>query len=174
MITCTTIVLLILVEVTRPILVLRLPGFFSVVSAIYFFLFLAVAVVFFLAGFAAALVLVAVFFLGAVAGGFLFGRLRLAGRSFTGPSRCRMALHHNAQLLFAHHRVDARHVLAQPANLVQALRLSHLQLELQTEKLVIELLLLVLQFGVGQVSKFFDIHVFLSSLLFVWLSAFSS
>src|ERR1051326_527668 len=59
MIPCTTMVLLILVEVTRPILVLRLPCFFSaVVSAIYFFLALAV---FFLAGlavlpFAAALV----------------------------------------------------------------------------------------------------------------------
>src|SRR6476646_2536963 len=51
MITCTTMVLLILVEVTRPILVLRLPCFFSVVvSAIYFFLDL--AAVFFLAGLA--------------------------------------------------------------------------------------------------------------------------
>src|ERR1041385_1559642 len=48
MMTCTTMVLLILVEVTRPILVLRLPCFFSVVvSAIYFFLDL--AAVFFLA-----------------------------------------------------------------------------------------------------------------------------
>src|SRR6476469_1170401 len=50
MITCTTMVLLILVEVTRPILVLRLPCFFSVVSAIYFFL--ALAAVFFFAGLA--------------------------------------------------------------------------------------------------------------------------
>src|SRR5689334_4145282 len=61
MITCTTMVLLILVEVTRPILVLRLPAFFAVaVSAIYFFLFLAVAAVFFFAGLAV-LLLVAVF-----------------------------------------------------------------------------------------------------------------
>src|SRR5690349_21861242 len=51
MITCTTMVLLILVETTLPILVLRVPCFFSVaVSAIYFFL--ALAAVFFLAGFA--------------------------------------------------------------------------------------------------------------------------
>src|SRR5882724_2259891 len=50
MMTCTTIVLLILVDVTRPILVLRLPVFFAiVVSAIYFFLFLAAAVAFFFA-----------------------------------------------------------------------------------------------------------------------------
>src|SRR3954447_17646681 len=48
--TCTTMVLLILVEVTRPILVLRLVCFFSVVSAIYFFL--ALAAIFFLAGLA--------------------------------------------------------------------------------------------------------------------------
>src|ERR1044071_5595911 len=48
MITCTTMVLLILVEITLPILVLRVPCFFSVaVSAIYFFL--ALAAVFFLA-----------------------------------------------------------------------------------------------------------------------------
>src|SRR6478672_10786225 len=48
MITCTTMVLLILVETTLPILVLRVPCFFSVVvSAIYFFLALAVAVFFF-------------------------------------------------------------------------------------------------------------------------------
>src|SRR6478609_11388641 len=60
MITCTTMVLLILVETTRPILVLRLPVFCSVVSAIYFFLALAVAL-FFFAGFAA-LPLAAVFF----------------------------------------------------------------------------------------------------------------
>src|SRR5438270_13281354 len=51
MMTCTTMVLLILVEVTRPILVLRVRVFFSVaVSAIYFFL--ALAAVFFFADFA--------------------------------------------------------------------------------------------------------------------------
>src|ERR1700760_818269 len=78
MITCTTIVLLILVEVTRPILVLRLPAFFSVVSAIYFFPFLAVAV-FFLAGLAAALplLLLAVFFLALLPAAFF-----LAGFAF--------------------------------------------------------------------------------------------
>src|SRR5438270_9266128 len=72
MITCTTMVLLILVEVTRPILVLRLVCFFSVVSAIYFFLVL--AAVFFLAGlavlpFAAALV----FFLALLPAAAAFG-----------------------------------------------------------------------------------------------------
>src|SRR5438270_7299890 len=50
MIVCTTIVLFILVETTWPILVLRLLVFCAcVVSAIYFFLFLAVAAVFFFA-----------------------------------------------------------------------------------------------------------------------------
>src|SRR6202000_359327 len=86
MITCTTIVLLILVEVTRPILVLRLPGFFSVVSAIYFFLFLAVAVVFFLAGFAAALVLVAVFFLALLPAAFFLAGFALAADPSPAPA----------------------------------------------------------------------------------------
>src|SRR5579859_1827280 len=49
MIVCTTIVLFILVETTWPILVLRVPWFAVVVSAIYFFLFLALAAVFFFA-----------------------------------------------------------------------------------------------------------------------------
>src|SRR5579859_7735937 len=52
MITCTTMVLLILVETTLPIFVLRVPCFFSVaVCAIYFFL--ALAAVFFFAVLAA-------------------------------------------------------------------------------------------------------------------------
>src|ERR1051326_5230522 len=51
MIVCTTIVLFILVETTWPIFVLRVLWFALVVSAIYFFLFLALAAVFFLAVF---------------------------------------------------------------------------------------------------------------------------
>ncbi len=58
--------------------------------------------------------------------------------------------------------MNARYVLAQAADLGQALRLSHFQLELEAEKLVIELLLLVQQFGIGQISKFFDIHCLFS------------
>src|SRR6478735_30091 len=72
MMTCTTMVLLILVEVTRPILVLRLPGFFSVVSAIYFFL--ALAAVFFLAGLAVLpLAAALVFFLALLPAAAFFG-----------------------------------------------------------------------------------------------------
>src|SRR5579871_6097596 len=97
-------------------------------------------------------------FLCALAGSLLLGRL---GRGRTTSSFCRrMALYHDAQLLLPGHGVNAGHVLAQSADLVQALRLSHLELELQTKELVIELLLLVQQFGVSQISKFFDIHVF--------------
>jgi hypothetical protein len=66
----------------------------------------------------------------------------------------------------------AGHVFAQAADLVQALRLSHFELELQAEKLIIELLLLVQQFSSGQTSKFFDIHVFLSSSLLGLNNAF--
>ena len=54
--------------------------------------------------------------------------------------------------------MNARYVLAQATDLGQALRLSHFQLELEAEELVIELLLLVQQFGIGQTSQFFDIH----------------
>ena len=70
----------------------------------------------------------------------------------------------NAQFL-SRITVDARYVLAQAADLGQALRLSHFQLELEAEELVIEFLLLVQQFGIGQISKFFDIHRCLSLLL---------
>jgi hypothetical protein len=70
----------------------------------------------------------------------------------------------NAQLFFPDHGMNARYILAQAADLGQAFRLSHLELELQAEELVIELLLLMQQFGIGQISKFFDIHRFVSSL----------
>src|SRR5712671_4655879 len=73
--TCTTMVLLILVDVTRPILVLRLPVFFAiVVSAIYFFLFLAAAVAFFFAGLAVLpLAAALVFFLALLPATAFFG-----------------------------------------------------------------------------------------------------
>src|SRR5260370_15953168 len=52
-------------------------------------------------------------------------------------------------------RLDARDVLAQPAHFLKALRLSHVQLELQLEQLVGEVALLVLQLCVSQVLDFF-------------------
>ena len=54
--------------------------------------------------------------------------------------------------------LDARDVFPQRANLLQALRLSHVELELQAEELVIELAFLVLELDVGQVADLFSLH----------------
>src|SRR5207244_12343267 len=66
-----------------------------------------------------------------------------------------------SQFLLAHDGLNAGHVFAQTANLLQALCLPHLELELQPEELVIQLALLVLQLGIGHVSNLFSIHCFL-------------
>src|SRR4029077_17782529 len=51
-----------------------------------------------------------------------------------------------------------RDVLAQPTNLLQALVLSHVHLELQLEELIGEIPLLVAQLNVGQISDFVYLH----------------
>src|ERR1017187_355330 len=53
------------------------------------------------------------------------------------------------QLLLAQDGLDARNIPAQPANLFQALALSHIHLELQLEELVRQVPLLVLELDVG-------------------------
>src|SRR5271157_705010 len=53
------------------------------------------------------------------------------------------------ELFLAHHRLYARNVLLQLADLLQALGLSHLQLKLHLEELIRELALLMEQFGIG-------------------------
>src|SRR5260370_20776973 len=68
---------------------------------------------------------------------------------------------HDAQLLFPHHGVNTGDIFAQATNFVEALGLSHFELELQPEELIVQLALLVHQFSVGQISKFLCIHIFL-------------
>src|SRR5713101_7332803 len=53
------------------------------------------------------------------------------------------------QFLLAQDGLDARNIPAQPANLFQALRLSHIHLELQLEELVRQVPLLVLELDLG-------------------------
>ncbi len=53
------------------------------------------------------------------------------------------------QFLLAQDSLDARDIAAQPANLFQALGLSHIHLELQLEELVRQIPLLMLQLNVG-------------------------
>src|SRR5579872_5856649 len=68
-------------------------------------------------------------------------------------------------LALAEDRFDARNVLAQAANLLQALRLSHVQLKFQLEQLVGKLALLVAKLNVRQVSDFVYLHKFLNRIL---------
>src|SRR4029077_9320901 len=51
-------------------------------------------------------------------------------------------------------------VLAHAANLLQALGLSHVQLELQLEELVVQIMLLLAKFFSGQVANFVGFHQF--------------
>src|SRR5579862_2857896 len=51
------------------------------------------------------------------------------------------------KFLLAQDGLHARNIPAQPANLLQALRLSHVHLELQLEKLVSQVPLLMLELG---------------------------
>src|SRR5262249_5979165 len=67
-------------------------------------------------------------------------------------------------------RLDPRNVLAQTAHLLQTFCLTHAHLELQLEKLVLEIALLALQLLIGQVPYFFCLHKFALSFR---LSAFS-
>src|SRR4029077_358973 len=53
-----------------------------------------------------------------------------------------------------------RDVLAHAANLLQALGLSHVQLELQLEELVVHIMLLLAKFFSGQVANFVGFHQF--------------
>src|ERR1700749_5089814 len=62
------------------------------------------------------------------------------------------------EILLAQNGLYARDVAAQPANLLQAFRLSHVHLELQLEELVGQVSLLVLEFHVGQVANLFCFH----------------
>src|SRR5260370_137093 len=58
-----------------------------------------------------------------------------------------------------------RNIFLKATDLLQTLRLSHVELELQAEELVVELALLMLELVVGQVANFFRFHdQFLSSL----------
>ncbi len=61
-------------------------------------------------------------------------------------------------------RLDPRNVFAQPANLLQAFRLAHVQLKLQLEELVRQLALLVSQFTS---VKFLILSTFISSSISV-------
>src|ERR1700683_219182 len=61
-------------------------------------------------------------------------------------------------LALAADRLDARNVLAQPANLLQTLRLPHVQLKFQLEELVGELAFLVAKLLFRQVSDFVCLH----------------
>src|ERR1700693_6307211 len=56
------------------------------------------------------------------------------------------------QFPFASNGLHPRDVLAQAANLLQALGLSHVELELQLEQLVVELMLLVAKFLARQIA----------------------
>src|SRR5215471_10936856 len=62
------------------------------------------------------------------------------------------------QFFFAHDGFHSGHVFAQAANFLQAFCLSHLELELKTEELVVEVTFLLSQLGISQVSNFFCIH----------------
>src|SRR5450755_4352895 len=63
------------------------------------------------------------------------------------------------QFALASDGLHPRYVPAQAANLLQALGLSHVELELQLEKLVAELALLRNQFVGGQIPYFFRFHI---------------
>src|SRR5947199_4272290 len=58
----------------------------------------------------------------------------------------------------AGNRFHPRNVLAQPAHLLQALRLPHIELELQLEELIVELPLLMAKLVVGWVADLFGFH----------------
>src|SRR5947208_1017639 len=62
------------------------------------------------------------------------------------------------QFALASDGLHPRNVLAQAANLFQALGLSHVELELQLEQLVAEVVLLVPKFLSCQVPYFFGFH----------------
>ena len=62
------------------------------------------------------------------------------------------------QFTLARDGLHPRNVPPQPADLFQALGLSHVELELQLEQLVAQLMLLVLELGIGQVSDLFCVH----------------
>src|SRR3954469_22594388 len=55
-------------------------------------------------------------------------------------------------------RLDPGNVLAQPAQLLQALGLSHVELKLQLEQLIAHFLFLVTKLFVSQISNFFCFH----------------
>src|SRR5262249_19608872 len=74
------------------------------------------------------------------------------------PRFARSGFTRRGELFFPHDRLHPRHVLAQPANFFEALRLPHLELELQPEELVVEIALLLPELGIGQISDFFCIH----------------
>ena len=61
-------------------------------------------------------------------------------------------------LLLPHHGQHPRNIFLQLADLLQALGLPHLELELHLEELVRELALLVAQLDIGQVAYFVYIH----------------
>jgi hypothetical protein len=58
----------------------------------------------------------------------------------------------------ANDRLDARNVLAEPADLLQTFRLSHVHLELQLEELVGEIPLLMQELGIGLIANLFGFH----------------
>src|ERR1700675_3564688 len=80
-------------------------------------------------------------------------------------------------LALAAYRLHPRNILAQPANLLQALCLSHVQLKFQLEELVGELAFLIAKLFFRQVSDFVYFHKFLNQLLALsyftthWLTA---
>src|SRR2546428_8448543 len=62
------------------------------------------------------------------------------------------------KFLLTHNGFDAGDILAQTANFLQALCLSHVELELQLEELVSELMLLMTKLDVGEVADFLRFH----------------
>ena len=67
-----------------------------------------------------------------------------------------------SQLALASDGLDPRNVPAQAANLLQALGLSHVELELQLEQLIAEFVLLLTKLFGRQVPYFFGFHNLLS------------
>jgi hypothetical protein len=60
-------------------------------------------------------------------------------------------------------RLDPGNVLAQAAQLLQTLSLSHVELKLQLKKLIAHFLFLVTKLFVSQISNFFCFHIKLSA-----------
>jgi len=58
----------------------------------------------------------------------------------------------------ARDRLHPRDVFLQSADLLQTFRLAHAELKLELEELVVQLMLLVFELGIGQVANLFCIY----------------